>query len=195
MTIQTIINDIHQYGYLIIFVFLFCGIIGIPAPEESLLILIGVMIVHQQLSFILAWICAILGIFIGMLTAYGCGMYIGFPFIHKYGKYIGVTPERWNKVQNYYAHNARKTIIFGFYIPGIRQISPYFAGIAKISFVIYFCYALVGTIIWSCIFITFGYYLGDLVGVNIKYIPYLGLLFFVIYLLFVLIKYCKKKRK
>ncbi|MFD6442012.1 DedA family protein [Peribacillus sp. NPDC060186] len=134
MNIDTLLGFIDLYGYLIIFLFLFFGIVGVPAPEESLLFLIGVLIVQGKLSFGLAVLCAILGAFIGMLTAYVCGKYVGYPFINKYGKYIGITNERWEKAKNNYMENAKKTIVFGFYIPGIRQISPYFAGISNINF-------------------------------------------------------------
>ena len=134
MSIETVLQYIDMYGYIIIFLFLFFGIVGIPAPEESLLFLIGILIVHHQLLFGWALLSAILGAYSGMLTAYICGKYIGFPFINKYGKYIGITIGRWRKAQNAYTKNIKKTIVFGFYIPGIRQISPYFAGISGTPF-------------------------------------------------------------
>lgn len=195
MNIDTVLQYIDMYGYVIIFLFLFFGIVGIPAPEESLLFLTGILIVHHQLLFGWAVLSAILGAYSGMLTAYICGKYIGFPFINKYGKYVGITIGRWRKVQNAYEKNVQKTILFGFYIPGIRQISPYFAGMSKTPFYKYSLLALLGTLLWTVPIIGAGYYLGTVFHINPAYVPYLSILFFIVFLLYVLISYIRIKRK
>lgn len=195
MSVETISHYIDVYGYFIIFLFLFFGIVGIPAPEESLLFFLGVLILHHKLSFSLTLIFAILGAFIGMLVAYVCGKYLGSPFISKFGKYVGITSERWEKVQNKYSNNVQKTIILGFYMPGIRQISPYFAGISKISFMKFTVLSLIGTILWTVPFILGGYFAGKIFHINPKYVPLLGVVFLVIFIAVILIKRINKKLK
>ncbi|MFP5112641.1 DedA family protein [Bacillaceae bacterium C204] len=193
MNVETIINYINIYGYLVIFLFLLFGIIGIPAPEESLLFLIGVLSFHHQLSLGLAMLCSILGAFIGMQTAYAVGKYVGSPFIKKYGKYVGITDDRWEKVSSKYTKNVRKTIVMGFYLPGIRQISPYFAGITNIPFQRFFFFSLLGTLLWTIPFIVAGYYGGKVFHINPDYVPYLGLVFFIVFLIYIIIRYIKGK--
>ncbi|GHI00352.1 DedA family protein [Neobacillus kokaensis] len=195
MNIDTLLHYLDAYGYLIIFVFLFFGIVGIPAPEESLLFLIGVLIEQHSLAFLPAVLSAFFGAFIGMLSAFVVGKYIGSPFIHKYGKYIGITEERWAKVKIKYMRNVRITILFGFYMPGIRQISPYFSGIAKISFLEFLLYSSLGTVLWIVPFILAGYYAGSAFNINPEYVPYLGVLFLLIFLLFVFVNFLKKRRE
>ncbi|MEH7075752.1 DedA family protein [Neobacillus drentensis] len=196
MNVETIINYINIYGYLVILLFLFFGIVGIPAPEESLLFLIGVLSFHHQLSLGLAMLCSILGAFIGMLTAFAIGKYLGSPFIKRYGKYVGITDVRWEKVSLKYTNNVRKTIVAGFYLPGIRQISPYFAGINKIPFRVFFFFSILGTLLWTIPFILAGYYGGKLFHINPNYVPYLGIAFFFLFLIYVIINYIiGKKRK
>jgi len=195
MNVETIINYINIYGYVVIFLFLFFGIVGIPAPEESLLLLIGVLSIHEKLSLGLVMLCSILGAFVGMLTAYVVGKYIGSPFLKRYGKYVGITDERWEKVSENYTNNVRKTIVLGFYLPGIRQISPYFAGINKIPFRRFFVYSLLGTLFWTIPFILAGYYGGKLFHINPAYVPYLGIVFFIVFLIYVVIKFILGKRR
>ncbi|WML24909.1 DedA family protein [Neobacillus sp. OS1-33] len=195
MNVETIINYINIYGYFVIFLFLFLGIIGIPAPEESLLFLIGVLSFHHQLSSGLTMLCSSLGAFIGMQTAYSIGKYVGSPFIKKYGKYIGITDDRLEKVSRIYAKNVRKTIVFGFYLPGIRQVSPYFAGINKIPYRMFFLFSLLGTVLWTIPIIVGGYYAGKVFHINPDYIPYAGLVFFILFLLYVLVMSIKKRKK
>ncbi|AOH53652.1 hypothetical protein ABE28_004760 [Peribacillus muralis] len=195
MNIDTILHFINIYGYLIIFLFLFLGIVGIPAPEESLLFLIGVLIAQHKLSFGPSLSSAFLGAFTGMLAAYVCGKYVGYPFIDKYGKYVGITNERWEKTKINYMENIQKTVIFGFYIPGMRQISPYFAGISRIPFRKFFLLSLLGTFLWTVPFIVAGYYLGNAFNINPQYVPYLGVLFLFIFVFYVTFKYIKRKKQ
>ncbi|KWW16537.1 MULTISPECIES: DedA family protein [Peribacillus] len=195
MNIDTILHFINIYGYLIIFLFLFLGIVGIPAPEESLLFLIGVLIVQDKLAFGLSVLSAFLGAFIGMLVAYVCGKYVGYPFINKYGKYVGITNERWEKAKINYMENIQKTIVFGFYIPGMRQISPYFAGISNIPFRKFFFLSLLGTFLWTVPFIVAGYYMGNAFNINPEYVPYLGVFFLFIFVLYGTFKYIKRKKQ
>lgn len=195
MNVETISHYIDAYGYIIIFLFLFLGIVGIPAPEESLLFLMGVLIVNKQLSFELAIVSAILGTFTGMLTAYFCGKHLGNPFINRYGKYVGITNERMGNVKRKYSNNIYKTIILGFYMPGIRQISPYFAGTTKVLFSKYAALSLLGSILWVLPFVLAGYYSGKVFHINPSYVPYIGLLFLVIFLAVVSANYIRKKRK
>lgn len=193
MGIETFLNYFNIYGYIIIFIFLFFGIVGIPAPEESMLFLIGVLINQHSLGFILSSLSAFFGAFSGMLSAYVVGKYIGSPFINNYGKYVGITEERWIKVKNKYMKNARRTIIFGFYMPGIRQISPYFAGMNKISFLNFLLSSFIGTVLWIFPFILAGYYTASTFHINPKYVPYMGLVLLLVFLIFALVNFFKKR--
>ncbi|MFB5195016.1 DedA family protein [Neobacillus sp. KR4-4] len=195
MNVETIINYINIYGYFVIFLFLFFGIVGIPAPEESLLFLIGVLSFHHQLSLGLAMLCSILGAFTGMLAAYSVGKFVGFPFIKKYGKYVGITADRWEMVSGKYTRNVRKTILIGFYLPGIRQISPYFAGINNIPFRRFLVFSMIGTFLWTIPFIVGGYFAGKVFHINPDYVPYVGIVFFFLFSLYMIFKYIKGKRR
>ena len=85
---------IAAYGYIAIFVFLFFGIVGIPAPEESLIIFVGIAISQGTLNFYSALIVAFLGVIVGMFTAYTVGYIIGKPILYKLGKFIGLNKKK-----------------------------------------------------------------------------------------------------
>ncbi|UZW65115.1 hypothetical protein OC195_12815 [Priestia flexa] len=44
MELTMVSHYINAFGYITIFLILFCGIVGIPAPEESFLIILGMFI-------------------------------------------------------------------------------------------------------------------------------------------------------
>jgi len=191
MNTETLISYLDTYGYIIIFILLFFGIVGIPAPEESLLLLIGVLTVHQEISITLMLISGILGALTGMLTAYLCGKYIGSSIIIKFGKYVGLTEERWQKVEKKYTRNFKKSILIGFFIPGIRQIIPYFTGMAKYPLNLFILYSLIGSIIWIVPYVFLGYYAGAILNINPNYMPYIGLGFFSLFILLIIFNVIK----
>ena len=195
MTIETILHYVDLYGYLIIFVLLFFGIIGVPAPEESLLFVIGILVGYQKLDLWLSIVVAVIGVWAGMIGAYYLGKRIGTPFFQRYGKYIGVTNNMIDKVKIYYMKNAYKAIFIGLYVPGLRQISPYFAGIVHVPNIRYFVMSLLASILWVVSYIVGGYYAGITFDVNPKYAPYVGVIVFVIFLMYILFKKLQPKRQ
>ncbi|MBD7909342.1 DedA family protein [Sporosarcina gallistercoris] len=188
MSIETLTDYLLQYGSIVIFILLFFGIVGIPSPEESLIFLIGVLIAQHQLHPIPTAIAAITGALTGMLTAYAGGRFLGYPLLHKVEKFIGLTKERWKKAEQSFKRRRKRTVVFGFYMPGIRQISPYFAGLTTMPFYQFFGLAVFGTVLWVMPFLVAGYVLGRSFHVNPSYAPLVGVFFLVVMIGWFLLK-------
>ncbi len=188
MDINTVLTYLHQYGYWIILLILFCGIVGIPAPEETFMVLLGILIAKHKLNFINSVAMAFLGAFLGMLVAYGIGRKLGLLFIQKFGKYIRVTPERFKHVESHFAKHGTISILYGFFLPGLRQLNPYLAGMVKYSFFRYLALSFIGTLLWTSLFTAIGYFLGD--RLPVKYLPILA----GVALLLFLVTFLRKRR-
>ncbi|MFC3886155.1 DedA family protein [Bacillus songklensis] len=169
MDLQFISDYIRLFGPIVIFVILFCGIVGIPAPEESFLLLLGVLISKNQLSLDRSLLNAFLGTSVGMVVAYVAGYFIGAPFLYKYGKYIGFNEEKLRKAEKGFSKYGKWTILFGFFIPGLRQLSPYLAGISHYTFWLFLILSVSGSAIWTCTFLFLGYYVGG--SIDVFYFP------------------------
>lgn len=194
MSIEALTDYLLQYGSIVIFILLFFGIVGIPSPEESLIFLIGVLIAKHQLHPIPSSIAAITGALTGMLTAYAGGRFIGYPLLHKVGKFIGLTKERWKKAEQSFKRRSKRTVVFGFYMPGIRQISPYFAGLTSMPFYQFFGLAVFGTMLWVVPFLAAGYMLGRSFHVNPSYAPLVGVCSLVVMIGWFLFKKVSSKK-
>ncbi|EIT85985.1 alkaline phosphatase [Fictibacillus macauensis ZFHKF-1] len=186
MSLDHVIMYLQDYGYWVIFLILLCGIVGIPAPEESFMFLLGVLIAKGQLSFEMSLLAAFAGTEVGMLISYIIGKKFGAPFIRAYGKYIKVTSERMSQVETRFHQHANMTILFGFYLPGLRQIGPYVAGISRYSFVRYMCLSVVGGAVWTTTFISVGYFFGD--AIEIKYLPWIAVAALLVFVLMIVKK-------
>ncbi|SIT84252.1 DedA family protein [Edaphobacillus lindanitolerans] len=195
MGIDQAIGYVQQYGYLIIFLLALFGIVGIPAPEESMVFLTGMLIAENQLGAAGSVACTISGVFAGMLVAYFGGRWIGTPLLRKVGGWVGLTKSRLEKLESRFSERRGPVILFGFYLPGFRQLSPYFAGMTKVPLPLFAGLSLMGTVLWTGPFLVAGYVLGKLFDIDPAYASYAGILFLAVYLVYLLAARTKRKNR
>lgn len=194
MSMEMVTSYLLQYGSLIIFISLFFGIVGIPAPEESFLVFLGIVCVNGELSIGNSLFFAVFGTITGMVVAYVAGRVFGNRIIDKCGKYVGLTEERWQQMKHKYEKNAALSIIFGLYLPGIRQVNPYFAGASHIRFLPFILYAFIGSLLWVVPYMLVGFLFGRWFNIPVQYISILGFVLLFLFFLSLLIKHLKRKQ-
>lgn len=155
--IQQLISD---YGYLAIFLMLVLGIIGLPIPDEVMMTVVGYFTSIHVLNYELAILVSFLGALIGMLISYTIGRKAGRPFIDRFGKWVGLKEKRMTKVEKWIHKYGPYSIIFGYFIPGVRHVTCYFSGIGKMNLKTYILFASIGAFLWCFIFISFGRFIG-----------------------------------
>lgn len=159
-----------NYGYIVLFLTLMLEVIALPMPGGLLMTYCGYLVYQNKLNWALSILVAGLGASIGMTIAYLIGRLVGSDFIEKYGNYVHLGPKRMEKVSKWFNQYGNKLIIIAFYIPGVRHITGYFSGIAKIRYREFAFYAYIGAFLWATVFIS----LGKIVGP--KWDKYHGLL-------------------
>ena len=195
MSATNITEAFVTYGYSIIFICAFFGIIGIPAPEESLLVIIGMACVHHTMDFTIASVVATSGTIVGMLTGYCLGKYLGLPILLRFGHLFGFTVERFASLETKYKKHSRIAVMFGFYLPGIRQLSPYVAGTVNLRFPLFLLYASIGALLWVIPYMAAGYFIGSTFSIPPAYVSSIGFILFGIFILHLIIQGIKKKVK
>src|ERR1700742_1184048 len=152
---------IPHYGYGAIFLLLVLGVVGLPVPDETLLVFCGVMISKGKMHPGWAWISALTGSWCGISLSYTIGRTLGLGFVHKFGKYIHVTDERLDHVHKWFDRVGHWALFIGYYIAGVRHFTAIVAGTSKLKFTHFMAYAWTGGLLWVTTFLTLGYYLGD----------------------------------
>ncbi|WP_408010469.1 DedA family protein [Pseudalkalibacillus sp. A8] len=186
MNLENIMAAIENYGYWIILLTLFCGIVGIPSPEETFLVLIGMLTAQDHLQLVWTVISAFSGSLSGMLIAYIAGRFLGLPFLNKYGRFLKITPELWEKASTQFRRYGTLTILFGLFIPGVRQLAPYIAGTSRYPFTVYIFFSIIGSALWAISYIFVGFFIGD--QIPLHYLPWIGVVALVVFIGTVFIK-------
>jgi membrane protein DedA with SNARE-associated domain len=151
-----LINIIYQYSYFGIFLLLALGIIGLPVPDEILLATIGYFIYAGDLPVVPAVLSAFLGALTGITGSYYVGNFCGRPLLYKLGPKIGISEDKINKTQGFFEKYGKTALFLGYFIPGVRHLTAYFAGMYSLSFKQFALYAYTGAIFWCSLFIFIG---------------------------------------
>ena len=158
---ETIAHWVSHYGYVGIFSLLLLGIVGIPVPDEWLLAFAGYLVYKHNLLAVPTFASAFLGSACGITISYGLGRSVGFFLIHKYGRYLHVTPERINWVHDWFGRVGTWALMLGYFIPGVRHLTAIAAGTSKLRPLIFGLFAYSGAFLWTGTFIFVGYFFGE----------------------------------
>jgi membrane protein DedA with SNARE-associated domain len=152
---------ITQHGYAGIFSLLVFGIVGLPVPDEWLLTFSGYLVFKHTLRFLPTFLAAFLGSACGITVSYTLGRIFDTYVLVKYGRLLHITPQRLARVHYWFERHGRWTLLVGYFIPGVRHLTGYVAGVSELSFANFALFAYTGAFCWAATFITLGYVLGE----------------------------------
>lgn len=152
---------ITTYGYGAIFALLMFGIVGLPIPDETLLVFCGYLISIGKMHPLATWASALCGSWCGISLSYTIGRTFGIGVVHKFGKYLHVDEQRLSKIHEWFDRIGHWALLFGYYIAGVRHLTAIVAGTSRLSFFSFIAYAWTGGILWVTTFLTVGYYIGS----------------------------------
>jgi membrane protein DedA with SNARE-associated domain len=160
MLTETILRWVTEYGYIGIFSLLTFGIIGAPIPDEALLAFAGYLVYKGKLQLIPTVAAAFLGSVCGITLSYGLGRTIGNYLITKFGPAVQITGDKVTHVQTWFERVGKWGLLFGYYLPVVRHLIAFGAGVSKLPLSVFALFAFTGGFIWSVTFISAGYLLG-----------------------------------
>lgn len=153
-----------RYGLLALLIGLMLGIAGIPMPDELMLTFAGGLAStgNYNMDYLPTILTAFAGASIGISFSYVLGRTVGLGVVHKWGKYMHITPEKLNRVHEWYAHKkGRWALMFCIFMPVFRHITAIVAGTSRMPFWEFALFAYAGVLMWVSTFITLGFFFAD----------------------------------
>ena len=158
--ISWILTTVHDWGYAGIFVLMALESTVLPVPSELVLIPAGYLAHQGQMSFGLVLLASIVGCRVGASFNYTVAMWLGRPFLERWGKYFFVRPELLHKTDAFFARHGAISTFTGRLIPGIRHLISIPAGLTRMNPGAFAFYTCLGAGLWSLVLILFGYFIG-----------------------------------
>jgi membrane protein DedA with SNARE-associated domain len=151
---------LSAHGYWAIFVVVALESAGVPLPGETMLV--GASI-YARLSGALAidWIvfAAAAGAIVGDNIGYWIGRKFGLKFLERYGRHVGLGPEKLRLGQYLFYKWGGAIVFFGRFMALLRILAALLAGVNRLSAWRFLAYNASGGIVWAMVFGFGAYYL------------------------------------
>jgi membrane protein DedA with SNARE-associated domain len=158
---ESLLTWLSHYGYAGLFLLLVLGIVGLPVPDETLLVFSGYLISKGRLHPALTFVSGFCGSACGISISYLIGKTLGYGFVHRYGRYIHLSPQRIDDVHRWFQRIGHWLLTIGYYIPGARHFTALVAGMSDLEYRIFAAFAYPGAAMWVGSFLLLGYFVGD----------------------------------
>jgi membrane protein DedA with SNARE-associated domain len=158
---ETVFAWVTTYGYVVLFFLLLGGIVGLPVPDETLLVFTGYLVSMGHLHPAGAFLTALAGSWCGITLSYIIGRTAGLGVVHRFGKYLHITEERLAKIHEWFDRLGHWALFAGYFIAGVRHFTAIVAGTSRLEYRSFAAYAYSGGAVWVATFLTLGYFVGE----------------------------------
>lgn len=159
------------WGLLFIFVFMAIESSFIPFPSEVVMIPAGFLAARGEMGIgsplAAVWIAIAVGVFgslAGAFVNYYLALWVGKPFLEKYGKWFFLKPAALERACEVFNRYGAATTFVCRMVPAIRQLISIPAGIAKMPLGSFTLFTGLGAGVWTAILAFVGYGLGKSAG-------------------------------
>jgi membrane protein DedA with SNARE-associated domain len=159
--LNTVLNWVTHYGYAGLFGLLILGIVGLPVPDETLLVFSGYLISRGRLHPALTFAAGFSGSVCGISISYAIGRTLGHAAVLRLGRYIGLTQTRMERMHRWFQTTGEWLLAFGYFIPGVRHFTALVAGASELEFRTFARFAWSGAAVWVACFLAIGYFVGE----------------------------------
>jgi membrane protein DedA with SNARE-associated domain len=176
LDLQGLLEDISEvlgaWTYLLVGFFAFAetgAFVGLVVPGETVMLLGGAVAgqgaIDVYLLIAIAWFAA----WAGDTTSFFLGRRLGREFVMRHGPRVGISHERFEKVEDYFARHGGKTIFIGRFISLVRAFAPFIAGSSGMRYRAFVPYSILGTGLWASAHILVGYFFSRSVETGAEY--------------------------
>src|SRR5215216_2536192 len=157
-------RTLGAWAYPAVAVFAFletAAFVGLLAPGETAVVVGGVVAERGGVDLVpligLVWLAAAAG----DLVSFVAGHRLGRPFLERHGERVRVGPERFARVNAFYARHGGKAVLLGRFTGVVRAVSPFVAGASGLALRRFVLWSFAGSLLWAASFTLVGYGFAD----------------------------------
>ena len=156
---------------IFVFIIVFMAIESsfIPFPSEVVMIPAGFLVARPEITLLTGHpvidlaaviLAGLAGSMIGAYVNFFLSMWLGRPFLYKYGKYFFLKPQALERAEEVFREYGEMVTFVCRLIPAIRQLISIPAGLSKMNFTRFSIFTALGAGIWGTVLALIGYYFG-----------------------------------
>ena len=159
--IQWLLDTIGAMGYPGIVLLMAMESSVIPVPSELVMPPAGYLAFQGKMNMGIAILCGTFGSLTGAYANYFVSRYLGRPLILKYGKYVLIPPDKFQRVEQFFLRHGEISTFIGRLLPVVRHLISIPAGLSGMNHLKFALYTLAGAGIWCTILTWIGYAIGE----------------------------------
>ncbi|MGW5432161.1 DedA family protein [Streptomyces sp. NPDC004059] len=150
-----------HYGYWAVGAVVLVEDFGVPAPGETILLAAGVYAGTGRLNVVAVAVIAFAAAVVGDNIGYGIGRLGGRPFVHRWGRYVFLTPKRFQAAEEFFGRHGGKIVTVARFIEGLRQANGIIAGTTGMHWRRFLAFNALGAALWVGLWTTLAYLVGS----------------------------------
>ena len=149
---------IQQWGYWGVVVLMAMESSIIPVPSEVVVppAAIAATFPDSSMSFWGVVIAGTVGSYLGSCVMYFMALWLGRPFMFRFGKYFFMPPAKLEKAEVFMNKYSTAGIFFARFLPVVRHLISIPAGLVKMNFTMFSIATITGSAIWCWVLAWFG---------------------------------------
>jgi membrane protein DedA with SNARE-associated domain len=151
---------LDRWGYLAVAGVIGVESFGVPAPGQTIMVAAAVYAGAGRLNVVAVGAIAFIAAVLGDNVGYWIGVRGGRRVVHRFGKYIFITPERLERAEKFFARRGNRIVVVARFIDGLRQLNGVIAGITAMPWRTFLIYNAIGAAFWVGWWTTISYLLG-----------------------------------
>ncbi|MEU8820271.1 DedA family protein [Actinoplanes sp. NPDC048796] len=124
---------LDNWGYIALFVIIFVESFGLPTPGQTLM---AAAAIYSHWGRLDVWLVAALSFTAAVLgdnLGYWLGARGGRRAVHRWGRYVFLTPPRFAKIEAFFARRGSYVVVVARFLDGLPQFNGVLAGITAMS--------------------------------------------------------------
>lgn len=158
---HAIVDLVKQYGYIVIFVFMFLetSMVFPLVPSEIVVPSTAYILVHGPVDLVVFVLAATAGATVGSLFAYYVFGETSHFVLERYGEYVRVSDAEVDRAQRWFHYWGESSVFWGRLLPILRSIISIPAGFAEMAVGKFAVYSATGSGIFTAAVAVLVYYL------------------------------------
>ncbi|WP_433446072.1 DedA family protein [Streptomyces sp. CA-142005] len=149
-----------HYGYWAVGAVVFVEDFGVPAPGETILIAAGIYAGAGRLNIVAVAVIAFVAAVAGDNVGYLIGRWGGRAFVHRWGRYVLLTPERFHKAEVFFTRHGGGIVTVARFVEGLRQANGIIAGTSGMRWRRFLAFNALGAALWVGVWAALAYAAG-----------------------------------
>ncbi|MGW4226778.1 DedA family protein [Streptomyces bauhiniae] len=150
-----------HYGYWAVGAVVFLEDFGVPAPGETILLAAGVYAGAGELNIVAVAAIAFAAAVLGDNVGYVIGRTGGRVFVERWGKYILLTPKRFEAAEAFFRRHGGKIVTVARFVEGLRQANGIIAGTTGMPWPRFLAFNALGAALWVGLWSSLAYLAGS----------------------------------